>query len=110
MQEHAIQKPAHLSLQPKNGFLILLLSLIALQIIPPLINPSERSILLGILAALVLLFALYLVAYNRKELIIGILLCVPAIATDWASMNIDPTILIYTHYLFSIAFLFTLYY
>ena len=105
MQDSTPQKPAHLSLQPQNGFLILLVSLLALQIIPPFINPSERSILLGVLVAIVLLFALYLVAYNRKELIIGILLCAPAIATDWAGNSIDPTIPVYTHYLFAIAFL-----
>jgi voltage-gated potassium channel len=105
MQDSTPQKPAHLSLLPQNGFLILLVSLLALQIIPPFINPAERSILLGILVALVLLFALYLVAYNRKELIIGILLCAPAIATNWADKSIDPTLVIYAHYLFAIAFL-----
>ena len=105
MQDSTPQKPVHLSLQPQNGFLILLVSLLALQIIPPFINPSERSILLGILVAIVLLFALYLVAYNRKELIIGILLCAPAIATNWTNNSVDPTLVIYAHYLFAIAFL-----
>jgi voltage-gated potassium channel len=105
MQDSTPQQPAHLSLQPQNGFLILLLSLLALQIIPPLINQSERSILLGILVSIVLLFALYLVAYSRKELIIGMLLCAPAIATNWTSNSVDATLVIYAHYFFAIAFL-----
>jgi voltage-gated potassium channel len=105
MQDSTPQKPAHLSLQPQNGFLILLLSLLALQIIPPFINHSERSILLGILVAIVLLFALYLVAYSRKELIIGMLLCAPAIATNWTNNSVDATLVIYAHYFFAIAFL-----
>ena len=105
MPEQPAQKPSHLSLQPQNGFLILLLSLIAIQILPPFINPTERSILLGVLVSFVLLFALYLVAYNRKELIIGALLCVPAVATNWTNSSIDQTLVVYLHYFFSIAFL-----
>lgn len=105
MQEQSTQKPTHLSLQPQHGFLILLLSLLALQIAPPFINQSERSILLGVLMGLVLLFALYLVVYNRKELIIGFLLCAPAIATSWVTKSIDQTLIIYIHYFFAISFL-----
>lgn len=105
MQDLPKAKPTHLSLQPQNGFLILLLSLVALQLIPPFLNPTDRSILLGVLIGLVLLFALYLVAYNRKELIIGCLLCAPAIATNWADISSNPTLVIYLHYFFAIVFL-----
>ena len=65
------------------SFLSLLISLVLLLFMPGLFNEFSAA-LIRILFALVLIASLYLVATEKKQLIIGLALAVPALLTHWS--------------------------
>lgn len=75
--------PSHLVTEARFGFLLLMLSLIALQIIPAFLPSDYVDRISAVMITIVLLAALYLVAYSRKELLIGLLMAVPILLSIW---------------------------
>ncbi len=72
-----------LSTNPRFSFLGLLISLLLLLILPGVIGELYDDVI-SILFAFVLIASLYLVASNRKHLIIGLVLAVPSLFTHWS--------------------------
>ena len=73
----------HAADNPKNGFAILLACLVALLVVPPFFAAVERALLIQLMLSGVLMASLYLVANNRKQLIIAGALVAPALVGSW---------------------------
>lgn len=91
--------------EAKNGFLLLVLSLFAMLVLPAFFERANTVILSSVTTSIVLLAALYLVAYNRKELIVGLLLAIPSILTNWWAGVVDHHFAITAHFCLSILYL-----
>lgn len=86
------------------SFLGLLVSLILLLFMPGLFSDYSGA-LISILFALVLIASLYLVATERKHLIIGLTLAVPALLTHWSLPLLSETTRLTINACFQILFL-----
>jgi len=83
--------PQHLAKEPKLGFVFLLTCLIATLLIPAYFDhPLMGGLVTNITLSVTLLSGLYLVAYQLKELLIGILLVIPVLLTSWGD-SLLPT-------------------
>ena len=72
-----------LTSNPPFGFLGLLLSLLLLLVLPGIFGEFSGSVI-SILFSLLLVASLYLVATDKKHLLIGLLLAVPSLFTHWS--------------------------
>ena len=74
----------HLAQNPVLGFPFLLICLVAALLLPGYFEQHlTGGLVLSIVLSLVLLSALYLVAYRLQELLIGIAIAVPLLLTLW---------------------------
>ena len=69
--------------EPPFGFEVLLVSFILLLFIPDLFDAELSSFLSRILASFILVSSLYIVVFRRKDFVIGLLLAVPTVLSDW---------------------------
>lgn len=101
-------KPEHLFGHKRNGFLVLLMMLLSIHFIPELVSVDNRLQFLLACYTLVLFSSMYLVAYKRKELIIGLILVMPIIVTNWYGFGLSNVVHTGLNSLFYIIFLFYL--
>jgi voltage-gated potassium channel len=88
------------------SFEILLLSFALLLFIPGIFQGSYSSYLSRYLFTLILLSSLYIVAHKRRDLIIGVLLAIPAFVTNWATLwFLDLKMQLLTHSVCQVVFL-----
>jgi Ion channel len=74
---------SHLIKKPNFGFLTLLLSLFSLQVIPTFFTPTGSAFSILLLLTVVLVSSLYLVVYNRTELLFGLVMAFPVLLLSW---------------------------
>ena len=85
-REHGIapMPPKHLAQNPRLGFPFLLTCLVAILLVPSYFErPLAGGLALSMVLSVLLLSALYLVAYRLQELLIGIAIAVPLLLTLW---------------------------
>jgi hypothetical protein len=76
--------PAHLVNNPRFGFPLLLLCLVAALVLPPFFDyRDDEELVLRLILSVILFASLYLVAYRRREIIIGSLLIIPIMLANW---------------------------
>ena len=82
----SIEEPRHLVTEPKFGFAFLLFCLIASLLVPAYFESQiEGHVALRLMLSLILLANLYLIAYQLRELVVGIILVVPILVANWWS-------------------------
>jgi len=69
--------------EPPFGFEVLLVSFILLLFIPDLFGGEFSSFLSRVLSSFILVSSLYIVVLRRKDFIVGLLLAVPTVLSDW---------------------------
>ncbi|MEQ9209219.1 MAG: potassium channel family protein [Pseudomonadales bacterium] len=78
------QAPKHLITEPRWGFEVLLILLVASLIVPAYMTPGPvRAASSSLLLSFTLISSLYLVVYQLRELYIGIGLMIPCLLTLW---------------------------
>jgi hypothetical protein len=76
--------PKHLITEPRWGFEVLLVLLVASLIVPAYMEPGPaRAATSSLLLSFTLISSLYLVVYQLRELYIGIALMIPCLLTLW---------------------------
>lgn len=93
MIEKGNKSVKQLSKVPRHGFLALLISQLSLLLIPAYFPPIERALFLVVLMSAILLSSLYLVAYKKREFVIGVLLIIPTLASSWLGYIVSSSIL-----------------
>jgi hypothetical protein len=74
---------------PRFGFEILLASLLVMMVVPGLIPSPHSSLLLTLLSWSTILASLYLAARNRQTMVIGTIMALLILATNWPSLVIS---------------------
>ena len=87
-EQHQISTSAsqckHLAKQPRFGFPILLICLVLILLLPSYFDqPLMGGLVLSVLLSVLLLSALYLVAYQLRELLTGIAIAIPVMLALW---------------------------
>jgi hypothetical protein len=99
-------KPSHLATEPKFGFALLLIFLIGSLLVPAYFeNKVMGGAALRVLFSVILLASLYLIAYQLRELIIGIALAIPTLLANWWGELFSPPWNVYVSSAFYIIFL-----
>ncbi|MFT4825167.1 MAG: voltage-gated potassium channel [Halioglobus sp.] len=88
----------------RYGFPALFLCLLALLVLPPYFSDLGISGVSWWLLATVLLASLYLVANNRRQLIIGVVLALPTLAFNMSRELLDIHTSVYLSYLLYVVF------
>jgi len=100
------EKSRHLATEPKYGFALLLFCLITSLLVPAYFeNQIIRGVALRGMLALILLASLYLIAYQLRELLIGIVLAVPILLANWWSGLLPQPWKVYIASAFCVVFL-----
>ncbi len=100
------EKPRHLATEPKFGFALLLFCLIASLLVPAYFeNQIMGGVALRGMLSLILLASLYLIAYQLRELLIGIVLVVPTLLVNWWNGLLPPPWSVYVASAFYVVFL-----
>ncbi len=73
----------HLCGDTPLGFHLLLVCLLALLVLPAFFSSGQYSFFITLLLSATLLSSLYLVAYSRREWLLGSLFIIPALLTNW---------------------------
>ncbi|ARN75751.1 potassium channel family protein [Oceanicoccus sagamiensis] len=95
----------HLYQHRPFGFLTLLIMLLSVQILPAVVAVDNRVDFLLFGYTLVLFSSLYLVVYERKELIIGFVLTLPMLFANWKLSTDSVNLQVAINSVFYIVFL-----
>ncbi len=103
--ENQENKREHFFIESRYGFLILLVSLISTLVIPAYFHPIQGRAVSGLIIIFVLLSSLYLVAYNKREFIIGLCLGIPILVSSILTSFITGEAYFYIHHFLVMAFM-----
>lgn len=99
-------KPRHLANEPKFGFVLLLIFLIGSLLVPAYFeNKVLGGAALRVMFSVILLASLYLIAYQLREFIIGIVIAIPTLLANWWGEFFSPPWNVYVSSTFYIIFL-----